>query len=111
MERLGISKGSASQGLKFLRTAGAIHMVYVSGDRRMHFEAVAQLRDLITRFLHDQILPQLDSSMTRLGRISGTVKSLPAEDRTRIAARVTLLQTWQKKTRRFLPKVIKLLEG
>ena len=46
MERLGISKGSASQGLKFLRTAGAIHMVYVSGDRRMHFEAVAQLRDL-----------------------------------------------------------------
>src|SRR5881392_2903241 len=34
IERLQLSKGSASQGLKFLHSLGAIHMVYVPGDRR-----------------------------------------------------------------------------
>src|ERR1051326_8723007 len=34
IERLRLSKGSASQGLKFLRNAGAVRMVYVAGDRR-----------------------------------------------------------------------------
>ena len=111
MERLGISKGSASQGLKFLRNAGAIQLVYVPGDRRMHFEAVAELRGLVTRFLRDQILPQLDTSLGRLDRLAGMVKSLPAEDRARVGARVTMLQSWQKKTRRFLPMVVKLLGG
>src|ERR1041385_6256879 len=34
IERLRLSKGSASQGLKFLRNVGAVRMVYVAGDRR-----------------------------------------------------------------------------
>src|SRR5262245_56308249 len=41
IERLGLSKGSASMGLRFLRNAGAIKMVYVPADRRVHYEAVA----------------------------------------------------------------------
>ena len=39
IERLQISKGSASQGLKFLRNIGAVRMVYVAGERRVHNEA------------------------------------------------------------------------
>src|SRR5882724_4174156 len=54
IERLNLSKGSASQGLKFLRNIGAIKTVYVAGDRRAHYEAVAELRNLVTRFLRDQ---------------------------------------------------------
>src|SRR2546425_4179831 len=42
IERLRMSKGSASQGLKFLRNVGAVKMVYVPGDRRVHYEAVAE---------------------------------------------------------------------
>src|ERR1051325_7503619 len=57
IERLRMSKGSASQGLKFLRNAGAVKMVYVPGDRRVHYEAVAELRNLVTRFLRDQFVP------------------------------------------------------
>src|SRR5947207_5057055 len=34
IERLHLSKGSASQGLKFLRSIGAARTVYVPGDRR-----------------------------------------------------------------------------
>src|SRR5690348_8962856 len=33
IERLRISKGSASQGLKFLRNIGAVKPIYVAGDR------------------------------------------------------------------------------
>src|SRR5881296_1941262 len=36
IERLRMSKGSASQGLKFLRNIGAVRTVYVAGDRRAH---------------------------------------------------------------------------
>jgi len=109
IKRLGISKGSASQGLKFLRGAGAIQMVYVPNDRRMHFEAVAELRNLVVRFLRDQVVPNLDTSLARLDRISGMVKALPSEERARVAPRVIMLQSWQKKARRFLPMVVKLL--
>src|SRR6059036_3718107 len=66
IERLRLSKGSASQGLKFLRNAGAVRMVYVAGDRRAHYEAVAELRNLSTRFLREQIVPHLDSGQARL---------------------------------------------
>lgn len=37
VERLKISKGSVSQGLRFLRTWGAIKSVVVVGDRREFF--------------------------------------------------------------------------
>src|SRR5437763_6714589 len=53
IERLQLSKGSASQGLKFLRNIGAVKMVYVAGDRRAHYETVAELRNLTTRFFRD----------------------------------------------------------
>src|SRR5436853_1761730 len=54
IERLRLSKGSASQGLKFLRNTGAVRTVYVAGDRRAHYEAVAELRNLSRRFLREQ---------------------------------------------------------
>jgi DNA-binding transcriptional regulator GbsR (MarR family) len=111
IERLHLSKGSASQGLKFLRNAGAIKMVYVPGDRRVHYEAVAELRNLVTRFLRDYVVPQLDASEARLQQIAGMVKQMPADKRERIVPRVIMLQSWGKRTRKFLPVVVKLLGG
>jgi DNA-binding transcriptional regulator GbsR (MarR family) len=109
--RLALSKGSASQGLRFLRNAGAVRMVYVPGDRRVHYEAVAQLRQLGTRYLRDQILPHLDAGLNRLEQIGQMVKQLPPDQRARISPRVTMLHSWEKKTRRVLPLVVKLLGG
>ena len=111
MERLCLSKGSASQGLKFLRNAGAVRIVYAPSDRRLHYEAVAELSGLVTRFLRDQIVPNWDTSLSRVERITGMMKSLPAEERSRIGDRVAVLQSWQKNTRRFFPMVLKLLGG
>src|ERR1700744_1200365 len=57
IERLGLSKGSASQGLKYLEDLGAVRTVYLPGERRTHYEAVAELRNLAGRFLSQQIMP------------------------------------------------------
>jgi HTH-type transcriptional regulator, glycine betaine synthesis regulator len=109
IERLQLSKGSASQGLKYLRNLGALRMVYVAGDRRAHYEAVAELRNLATRFLRDQIVPHLDNGQARLERIAGMVKHLPSQDRAQVNGRVKMLQSWERNGRRFLPLVVKML--
>jgi DNA-binding transcriptional regulator GbsR (MarR family) len=58
-ERLDLSKGPASQGLKFPRNLGAVRTIAVPGDRRVHYEAVAELRSLAGGFLHNRIEPHL----------------------------------------------------
>jgi len=109
IERLGISKGSASQGLKFLRDLEAVNMVYVPHDRRLHYEAVAEARNFGRQFLRGHLLPQLDSGISQIERVSEKLKSLPAEQRRHMTRRITLLQSWEKKTRRLLPIVLKLM--
>src|SRR5256714_12182218 len=74
--RLKLSKGSASQGLKFLRNVGAVKMVYVPGDRRVHYEAVAELRKLVTSFLRDPVVPDLEQAQARLEYRSHIVEQL-----------------------------------
>lgn len=107
--RLQISKGSASQGLKFLRDIGAVRPVAVEDDRRVHYEAVAELRRLAGRFLRDQLAPRLAGSQRRLERLTDSVSELDGEQRDHAASRVTMLRSWHQNTRRVLPLVIKLL--
>ena len=109
--RLEISKGSASQGLKFLRAIGAVREVAIDDDRRMHYEAVAELRKLAGRFLRDQIGPRLAGREERLERLVAVADQLPAAERGHVASRIAMLQSWNKNTRRILPLAIKLLGG
>lgn len=108
-ERLEISKGSVSQGLKFLRDIGAVNEVEIEEDRRTHYEAVAELRHLAGRFLRDQIGPRLAGSEDRLKRLATAMTTLPVAERAHVNSRVTMLQSWNKNTRRVLPLAIKLL--
>ena len=109
MARLNMSKGSTSQGLRFLRNLGAVKPVYVPGQRAAHFEAVAQLRNLATHFLRDQVLTRLDSNLDRIDHMAALVQGLPPEERELVRARVGMLQSWGKKTRTVLPIVLKIL--
>ena len=109
IERLQLSKGSASQGLKYLRNIGAVRTVYVAGDRRAHYEAVAELRNLATRLLRDQIVPHLDSGQVRLERIAGMIEQLSPAVRAQFSGRVKMLQSWERNGRRFLPLVVRML--
>ena len=110
-ERLNLSKGSASQGLRYLLDLGAVRMVYVAGDRRVHYEAVAELRNLAGRFLRQQILTNFEDSGIRLERIAAEAQKLPDEERKFAVARVKMLKSWEKNAKRVLPLVLAILGG
>jgi HTH-type transcriptional regulator, glycine betaine synthesis regulator len=111
IERLNLSKGSASQGLKYLQDIGGVRTVYVAGDRRTHYEAVAELRNLAGRFLRQQILTNFEGSGSHLDRIALQTQKLSGEHRKHVAARVKTLRRWEKSGRRILPLVLKMLGG
>lgn len=111
IERLNISKGSASQGLKYLQDLGAVRTVYVAGDRRTHYQAVAELRNLVGRFLSQQLLPHFLDSRARLDRIGELSHKLSGEQRRHVSARVKLLRSWERNGRRIAPFVLKMLGG
>src|SRR5882724_1857468 len=102
IERLNLSKGSASQGLKYLQDLGAVRTVYVAGDRRTHYEAVAELRNLAARFLRQEILTHFEDSETRLDRIATAAQKLSGEEKKHAVARVKMLRSWEKNGRRVL---------
>lgn len=101
---LHISRGSASQGLRLLRNFGAVRVVYVPGDRRDHFLAETELRKLVTGFLAETALPQLEASAERLARLEASV---PAQGILR--DRLLKLRSWEQVGRQVLPLAGKLL--
>ncbi len=102
IERLNLSKGSASQGLKYLQELGAVRAVY-AGDRRTHYEAVTELRNMAGRFLRQQILTHLADSESRLDHITAAAQKLSGEQRKFVTARVKTLRSWEKNGRRAFP--------
>ncbi len=109
IDRLGLSKGSASQGLKYLGDLGAVRPVYIAGERRTHYEAVAELRNMAGRFVSQQILPHFDGSRACLDRIDAQAQKLTTERRRHIHDRVRLLRSWAQNARRVAPFVLKML--
>src|SRR3984885_1173538 len=106
IERLNLSKGSASQGLKYLEDLGAVRTVYLAGERRTHYEAVAELRNLAGRFLSQQILTHFKDSASRLDRLAMQAQKLSTDQRKHVNARVKLLRSWQRNGRRVVPFVL-----
>jgi len=111
IERLGASRGSVHRALRFLRKAGLLRMVYVPGDRRMHYEAVAELRPMVIGFVRDQILPQLANNESRIERLAEVVRKLSREQQGQLSGRVAMLERWGKKSRNLSLIILKLLGG
>jgi DNA-binding transcriptional regulator GbsR (MarR family) len=71
--RLEISIGSASQGLKTLKSLKAVFSTYVAGDRRDHDTAETEFRKLFSSFINDEIMPHLESANERITRMEQTL--------------------------------------
>ncbi|KAF0180654.1 MAG: transcriptional regulator protein-like protein [Limisphaerales bacterium] len=108
-DRLDISKGSASQGLKFLRTTGAVRLCDEHGSRCDHYEAETGLRALATGFLKEQIEPHLESGEDRLARLKRLAANAPAAERTHVVQRVKQLESWHRRAAGLLPLLIRFL--
>jgi DNA-binding transcriptional regulator GbsR (MarR family) len=108
--KLSLSSGSASQGLRLLRTLGAVHATYVPGDRRDHFLAETGLRKITSGFLREKVVPDLMVQEEQLQRLSTLLNDIPSGHRPHIEARIQLLQSWRKQARAVLPIVMGGLE-
>ena len=106
--RLRMSKGSASQGLKFLRSCGAVKLTY-TGARRDHFEAEVELRSLVSGFLKERVTPHLERGNHRLVRLRKLSKEIAPRERLVIDKRITSLEAWHRRGLLLLPNLIKLL--
>jgi DNA-binding transcriptional regulator GbsR (MarR family) len=77
VSRLGISIGSASQGLKTLRSLKAVRTSYVAGDRRDHYLAETEFRRLFSNFIKEEIMPHMESAKERIAKME---EALPVQD-------------------------------
>ena len=126
-ERLAISKGSVSQGLRVLRDVGAIkeasypdldaqdsepqtplsHLPSPKSTRtsmgRDRFEPDMELRKLIKHFLESRLQSQLESSRGRLQQLEAKIPSANAEQAARLRDRTKYLSSWNKKARALIP--------
>ena len=108
--RLQISKGSASQGLKFLRTLGAIQEVDGPDTRRTYYQADIKLKKLVGGFIREQLRPHLDSGKERLRALEAEVnlEEDPAQ-RAFYDERVKKLERWLKQAKLVLPLIQRVL--
>lgn len=109
--RLNISKGSTSQGLKILRSFGAIRTVYVPGDRKDYYVAETSLRKIASGFASEQIQPHVASGKERIHRIRELLDQQDIEEKEALLDKVDLLENWQKRAGQTLPLVLKLIGG
>jgi len=101
-ERLDISKGSVSQGLRVLKEVGALKEVSRESDRSELFEPDLQLRNLVAHFLENRLQKQLDAGKGRLASLGRVVPGRNGDAEV-LRARLKHLQNWHDKARALMP--------
>ncbi|MDF7799813.1 hypothetical protein P4C99_10070 [Pontiellaceae bacterium B1224] len=107
--RLNISKGSTSQGLKILRSFGAIRTVYIPGDRKDYYVAETSLRKIASGFASEQIQPHVASGADRIARIRELLEDYESQSKEDLVEKVELLENWQRRAGKTLPLLLKMI--
>ena len=112
VDRLRISKGSVSQGLKLLRAFGGVKTTYVAGDRRDHYVAEIELKMLVAGFMRGEIQPRLENGKQRLSHVDEIREELSADDRRKnfYGVRVRKLKQWHERSQALLPLLSGMLD-
>jgi DNA-binding transcriptional regulator GbsR (MarR family) len=111
IDKLSMSKGSASQGLRWLRDIGAVRTTYVAGDRRDFFVAETELRKLAFGFLRESIEPHLNRGIDYLERVDQSISATPAGELRRFAEeRAKKLRRWHRFVSQVLPLLLRVAE-
>jgi DNA-binding transcriptional regulator GbsR (MarR family) len=110
MANLGLSKGATSQGLRLLKSFGAVRTVYVPGERRDHFTAERELRKLVSGFVREEVIPHLESGGERLEAIRKLLDKLGGPEKDVLQERVERLGNWHSRSDRLLPLLLRLIQ-
>lgn len=109
IDRLGISLGAASQGLKVLRSVGAVKTVYTPGDRRDHYAADLELSKFATAFIKEELQPRLDRALERIGTMETLASELEPSLQAGAAERLERLKHWLDRGEKMLPWILRFL--
>ena len=123
VERLEISKGSASQGLQLLRSLGAINVVgkrplvsaitsnldVSDAPRRDYFEPELSLRKLVSGILRERVAPLTATGTDRLARLRELAERVKVGSDFYLD-RVRQLETWRRRLKTVVP-VLSILLG
>ena len=105
--KLGISRGSASQGLRFLKELGAIRSCGLNGNRAEHYEAEEHLRLALENFIVKKISPALGE----IGREIEKLEKMNVEsDQQGLAEKLDALKRWYKHGKLLLPIITGFLK-
>jgi HTH-type transcriptional regulator, glycine betaine synthesis regulator len=104
VERLAISKGSASQGLQLLRSLGAVQGVSTAEDRRELFVPELGLRKLVGGVLREKVEPLVNDGGARLRRLREHARGQRGTPAGKFCLeRVEQLETWRRQMGLLLP--------
>lgn len=112
VRRLAISKGSASQGLRTLKSLGAVREAETNGaaERRTYYRPAVELKRLVGGFIREEIRPHLDSGKERIRRIAASTEDMDdGERREFVCDRIERLEQWMNSGGKVLPILQKIL--
>ena len=108
--RLHISKGSASQGLRMLKSLGAVREADGGAERRTYYEPAIELKRLVGGFIREQVRPHLESGKAKINRLAETAQEIDDSDRRKfLGERIGRLETWMSSSGKVLPILQKIL--
>ena len=97
VQGLGISTGSASHGLRFLRRLGAIKVSFYARDRRDFYQAETSLQRVVQGYLAENVLYHLGGIVERLRGLESQVSESTDPAARALSDRVALLLNWNQK--------------
>ena len=125
-QRLDISQGSISQGLRQLEAFGAVVKERNNGSRQALYTAKLEMKLLISGFLKERVIPRLESTEARVKALraslptsSGLPGAVSASLRLRsqpsslasLRFRLDRVAKWHRSARTLLPIARKILGG
>jgi DNA-binding transcriptional regulator GbsR (MarR family) len=93
---LGISSGSASHGLRYLRRIGALSVTYVARDRRDYYVAETSLGRLFSGYLIENLTHHLADSRERIAAMRHVLESGSDLKTAHLSTRVDVLLEWNR---------------
>lgn len=113
IRRLGISKGSASQGLSLLKSLGAVTAIEIPGERRDHYEADLNVSRIVNHFFENRLQDRLDHAETRIKSMVKLARAVEREGKNEsepnVLHRIQALQKWQNRGKNLLPLILRWL--
>jgi DNA-binding transcriptional regulator GbsR (MarR family) len=111
-QRLTISQGSTSQGLRQLEAFGAVVKEKNNGSRQALYTAKLEMKLLISGFLKERVIPRLESTESRIKSLRSSLNSHPSSPNFAAARfRLDRVAKWHRSARTLLPIARKILGG